>query len=446
MPEQIRPAGTEGDRTAKRAAPIVETGRVRRAGSRRQAIVAVFVVLAIGGLIAAGYFLFLPKDRALVLNDYETAVATVQTLQDTVELSGVVTARNNATVTSPEQGFVDTLLVSEGDWVNTGDLVAIINAEALEDSLVALRRSLERDQREYERFLLQHEYDLRGYNRERQHLVDDLEEAREDLAAERELFELGSSTASAVRSAEEAVQDLQDALDDHDSSVEEAIALHGLSVQNYEDDITSAREEIADIEDRLADTRITAPIPGRVVSISNAASTSGELLSQYATILEISTTTDPLIQSEIEEQYIALIEVGQPVAVEVSGVRYIASIDRIGQIATSPSDGGTPTVEIDVVIPDVGELIPGSSALLEVLVGEVPDAVVLPRGPYLTSGNRRYLFVVDGDTAKRIEVEYGEITDDKVQIASGINAGDRVITSSYQTFIDQTEIRLGEQR
>ena len=84
--------------------------------------------------------------------------------------------------------------------------------------------------------------------------------------------------------------------------------------------------------------------------------------------------------------------------------------------------------------------------LVEILIGEIADAVVLPRGQYLSSGNRRYLYRIDGGIATRIGVEYGEITDEYVQVVSGVQAGDRIITSSYQNYIDYQTIELGEDR
>lgn len=445
MGEQIlRPAGEHSPGARDRKGPIVQTGRVRRSGSRRQAVIASFVVLTIAGLLVAGYFLFLPREDAFVLREYATSTAVVETLQETVDLSGTVAARNNATVTAPEQGFLEAMLAAEGDLVTAGQLIAILDAESLQDSRTTLQRTLERDQREYERFLLQHEYSLRSLDRERDALAKELEEAEESLETQRDLLGLGSATASSVTDAEDAVEDARYAIEDHDATVEETVALYELSVQNYEDDIRSVEEEIADIDARLADTRITAPISGRIVSVSDAASTSGELLTQYTTILEIANTSNPVILAEIEEQYVPSIQSGQPVAVEVTGVRYPGEIERIGQIASSGADGGTPTVEIDVVIPQVGELIPGTSALLEVLIGEVDDAVVLPRGPYLTSGNRRYLFVIEGDTARRVEVTYGEITESRVQIVNGVQPGELVIISSYQSFVDRQQIEIGD--
>ena len=69
-----------------------------------------------------------------------------------------------------------------------------------------------------------------------------------------------------------------------------------------------------------------------------------------------------------------LISVGQPVAVEISGTRVAGAIERIGLTAQSASDGGTPTVELDIAI-DVGdaEIISGTSTIVEVLIGEIVD-------------------------------------------------------------------------
>jgi HlyD family secretion protein len=447
--------GLEPDRSTRRTVSIVQesgrrgagsTGerRVRRAGSRRQARIALFVVLTIAAVLVAGYFLFIPRDESYVLSTYTTAAVTVETLQDTVELSGVVEARSNATVTAPEAGTMGTLYVDEGDWVTDGQLLALLDAEELEDALDTQELALEKLLREYDRFVLSHEYDVRAFNRRRDNLADAVSDAEEELSDVRELYELGSASLRELEDAEELLEDQQDALEDHDAEVEEALAVYELNRSNYEDDIESLQEEVADLEERLAETRITSPMDGRVIAVADAATTSGERIQQYQTLMEIADARNPLILTEIEEQYVDQVSVGQPVAVEISGSRVEGAIERIGLTAESSSDGGTPTVELDIAI-GVGdsEIIQGTSTVVEVLIGEVPDAMVLPRGPFLTSGNRAYLYRVDGSGATRIDVTYGTVTDSEVQILSGVEPGDTIITSSYSNFIEYQTITLG---
>lgn len=436
---ELHPASTE-----KHGSPIVRVQRIRRAGRRRQAILALFVLLVIGGVMGGGYFLFMLGETELTVSGYSTAIVSVEVLRDTVEVSGSVAARTTATVTTPESGFVDALFVEEGDWVERGSLVARIDARSLVTQVESLERSLARSLREADRFLLEHEYALRRYERGRGSLEDALDDAEAELMILRELSDLGSVSRSEVENAEKAVLDAQEAIDEHVADVEEATALYEFSLVNYEDDIDSSRREIAELGERLAATTITAPISGRVLSIATSATVAGELLQQYATILQLADTRDPVIESEIEEQYVPSIGVGQSVTVEVAGVRYQGAVERIGQVASTSSDGGTPKVEIDITIDaDAGEILPGTSALVEILIGQIDDALVLPRGQYLTSGNRRYLFRVDGETAERVDVTYGTMTDDRVRIISGVEAGDRIITSSYQSYVDRTTVRLG---
>ena len=431
----------------KRAIPIVSSQRIRRPGRKRQLGLALFAVLIVGAVIIGGYVWLAPKNETITITGYSIAAVTERTLQNSVELGGTVTARRNATVTAPEQGVVAHLHVSEGEWVTAGRLLAELDSEVLRDSIASLERDFERSSREYDRFLLQHEYSVSRYDRRARTLVDTREDALAKLREVEELTAIGSAPPAELREAERRVSEAIRAIDDHAADVAEAMALHALTRQNYEDDIAFTREELAALERRLAATRITAPLSGRVVTISAAARTSGELLSQHQTILQIADTRDPLVETQIDEQYVSRIDIGRPVAVEIGGSRLEGTIERIGRLAAVPSDGGAPVVEIDVQIDlDDGEILPGSSALVEVLIGEIQGALVLPRGPYLTTGNRRYLYRIDGDSATRLEVEYGTITSSWVQIVSGVEEGDRVITSSYSGYIDEQTVILGGNR
>ncbi len=431
----------------KRAAPIVGSSRIRRPGRRRQLSLALFVILVVGGVVVGGYGLLAPRNEISTISGYSITAVTQRTLQDTVELGGTVTARHSATVTAPEQGIIAHLHVSEGDWVTAGQLVAELDSDALRDSIASLERRLERSARELDRFLLQHEYSLSRFERQARNLVETRDDAVAKLREVEELAAFGSAPLAELREAERRVSEAARAIDNHEADVAEAIALHALARQNHEDDIAYTREELATLERRLSATRIIAPLTGRVVTVSAVARTAGTSLSQHQTILQIADTRDPLIESQIEEQYVSRIEVERPVVVDIGGTRLHGAIERIGQIAAVRSDGGAPVVEIDVRVDlDGGEILPGSSALIEVLIGEIQGALVLPRGPYLTSGNRRYLYRVDGDSATRVEVEYGTITSSWVQIISGVEEEDRIITSTYSGYIDQLKVTLGGTR
>lgn len=422
-------------------------GKVRRSGRKAQARIAVVVLFALGGVVGVAYIAFMGPEPPYVLTDYDVATATITTIEDSIELSGTVAARAEADVTAPEQGYLDRLLVAEGSAVAKGQPVLILDAAQLKDELESLERSLESSQREYDRVLLQREYEVARSQRSLANLREAVMAAEEDLIETQELLDVGAATRAEVADAEDRVENAQEAVEDLEAEIEESAALHELSVANYEDTLAVTEAEIVDVSERLAETTVTAPISGTVISLADTLSVAGAVIKQYDTLMSIADTRRPLVLTEIEEQYVPYVEVGRLVAVEISSGAYIGTIERIGLVASTTSDGGTPTVELDVGIDDESvSVLPGGSAAVTILLGETPDALVLPRGSYLTTGNRRYVYRIEGDQAIRTEVTYGVVKDQSVQILSGLEAGDRIISSGYQNFIDEDVIELGGQR
>ena len=170
----------------------------------------------------------------------------------------------------------------------------------------------------------------------------------------------------------------------------------------------------------------------------------GNKITENTSIIQVADTRDPFVESVIPEQYIGDIAVGQKVTITLSGQTFPGSIKRIGLLATIPSDGGPPEVDLDLSVEvENFEALPGGTALAELIVGAVPDAFVLPRGPFLSTGNHVYLYKISGGTAVRTQATFGAVTEQYVEIISGVSAGDEVITSSYQYFIDFELISLG---
>lgn len=120
----------------------------------------------------------------------------------------------------------------------------------------------------------------------------------------------------------------------------------------------------------------------------------------------------------------------------------MGTIESIGRVALMSSDGITATVQV-IVRPEQGsDLIPGSTAVSELVIGTLDDILLLPRGPYLTTGGQRFVYVIEGNQAIKTAVTYGELHTDQVQILRGLSEGDRIITSGYQNYIEHNTIML----
>ncbi|HSV91609.1 MAG TPA: efflux RND transporter periplasmic adaptor subunit, partial [Desulfobacterales bacterium] len=88
------------------------------------------------------------------------------------------------------------------------------------------------------------------------------------------------------------------------------------------------------------------------------------------------------------------------------------------------------------------ELVPGSLATVDIAVGLHADALSLPRGPFLSTGRGLAVYRIDGDMARRVDVGFGITTGTRVEVVKGLEAGERVIVSSYQDFLEFMEIHI----
>ena len=52
------------------------------------------------------------------------------------------------------------------------------------------------------------------------------------------------------------------------------------------------------------------------------------------------------------------------------------------------------------------------------------------------------MYRINGKSAEKVVVQIGDIEGNTVQILSGLSAGDEIITSGYQNFINETTITL----
>ena len=66
----------------------------------------------------------------------------------------------------------------------------------------------------------------------------------------------------------------------------------------------------------------------------------------------------------------------------------------------------------------------------------------MPAGAFLTDSGGTYVFVADGNTAIKRNVQIGQRNINVVEILSGLIAGERVVTSSYAGFTDKERLNI----
>ena len=198
--------------------------------------------------------------------------------------------------------------------------------------------------------------------------------------------------------------------DDHDQALNE---------------VNVRRAELALTDAQIAETEIRAPFDGiaglRYVSegaFVNAAT-------RIATLQRIDTLK---VDFAVPEKYLDRIEVGAPITFTIAGraERYVGEV-----YAYDPRiDAETRTLLLRALCPNPREeLLPGSFANVELTLGETKQAMLVPAEALIPDLDATFVYVVVDGRAQRREVQTGIRTASRVQILSGLDAGDTVVTS-----------------
>ena len=86
----------------------------------------------------------------------------------------------------------------------------------------------------------------------------------------------------------------------------------------------------------------------------------------------------------------------------------------------------------------------GQSLRRRLELGDPEQALLLARGGFYqtTGGNWAYVLTEDGGRAVRRPIRLGRQNPQFYEVAEGLRPGDRVVTSSYDTFGDAEELVL----
>ena len=191
----------------------------------------------------------------------------------------------------------------------------------------------------------------------------------------------------------------------------------------YEMEALQATFNLASLE--LDYTQIRAPIDGvvaeRFVKLGNAIS-EGDALFKV-------TSLDPLVAYlHVPEREYRHIDPGQPVGIEIDALgdeTIVAAVSRVSPVV----DPQTGTFKITVEIVDRERRIkPGMFGRIGVIYDMHEDALQVPRSAIVEDRGTASVFVIDGDRAIRRPVSTGYSNRGMVEITSGLEDGDQVVT------------------
>lgn len=409
--------------------------------SRRSLWVGALTALTVAG-VATWLLLRSGAPSMAVVQDFETALVRQGPLSVTSSASGTVVLPQTVSVTAPDTGYTAKLLVAEGDTVKEGQVLATLTVPDLDDTKADLQAQLQVARIALDDLANDWEYTLTTNRTSLGRLEAKVVEAQKDADDKKALSALKSSRQTDYEEALDTLEAAKEARDDMASQFANNLKKKDLALAKQRATINQLEISLASTLSDIEALRIKSPIAGEVLSLASELSVPQSPVTQNTVLAKVANRTSTAIDLEVNETDAGSLKVGDKLTVTVSTKTLTASVVSIGRVASLSSDGLTATVTVRVKPVEAVDLTPGASAAATISLGTKADALTLPRGAYLTTGGQKWVYVVEGNVARKTAVVFGTLLANTVEVKSGLKAGDTILTSSYQEFIDQTTVQL----
>jgi membrane fusion protein (multidrug efflux system) len=219
------------------------------------------------------------------------------------------------------------------------------------------------------------------------------------------------------------------------------LKIQGISKADYDASVLNVNNIKADIEITRANitkTEIRAPFNGKL-GLKNISP--GAFISPPTVITTISQVNKLKLQFSIPEKYGSEIRTGQHVSFSVNGS---AKTFTAAVVATETSiESNTRSLTIRAMVTDTDPaLIPGTFANVKMNLGNNPNAILIPNMAVIPQGRKKQVFVFKNNKAVPMDITTGTRDSANVQILTGLNPGDTLITSGLLFLRPGSDVKL----
>lgn len=421
-----------GSGPPKGAAPVPSTPRPRRRLSLNVKLL-LFVVVVLTALGIAAALWLRPEEDVYVLDTFQYTTVGVRDFRSVIHSSGRVVPREIVELKASANATVASISHRAGDDVKAGALLALLGSDQLAADLAKARLEHEIALIEADQARLNREKEVAAARDQVARAQEALTEAQGKLPLMEELYALGGISRMELEEAKKEVDVAALAL----ARAQEGLALAErqgeLAVKKAEQQEANARVKVADLEKLAAELEVVAPADARVLEVLVSP---GVQVQPGTALFRLADVNAQYVETSVTPEQATQVKPGAPALIRTVDAQYPARVEQVSPLAMAASSGTEVPVRL-AIDPEVSALfLPNAPVSVEIELGELKDRPFLPRGPFFTSGNASFVYVLNEDhtRAERRDVRYGAIDGDYVEVLSGLSPGEQVIYSSYLAF------------
>lgn len=390
-------------------------------------ILITFVLLKTGG----GPKLNVQKER-IAIN-----TVTKDVFQENIPVNGIVLPITTIYLDALEGGRVEEKLVEDGAIMKKGEPILRLSNTDLELSLVNQETSV---------YNLLTQMQI-SQNAARQNTINKLNQftdVENSLIEAKRVYELNKLLYS-----KDAIgrQDYESSKNNYNYQKQRM----KLSKEVLRQDSTATKQEISQAQSsynrtqsalelmrrKVGDLVVRAPIDGKLTALDAEI---GQSINKGQRLGQIDVLSGYKVRVGMDEHYISRIYNGQKGQVIFNGKTYTLIIKKV---FTQVNNGRFQVdMQFEGAIPE--GIRRGQNLQIKVALSAEKEAFLVKKGGFFQKTGGNWIFKVseDGSTAYKVNIRLGSQNTQYYEVVEGLEAGDQVITSSYDTYGDTEELIL----
>jgi len=208
-------------------------------------------------------------------------------------------------------------------------------------------------------------------------------------------------------------------------------------IEQLEQSVKTLQENLTVTKTQLENLTVRAPIKGQLTALNAEI---GQSIARGENLGRIDVIDSNKVRASIDEHYIARVQPGQMGEFTFAGNTYQLIIKTVYPQVTN----GRFNVDMHFVGEVPNGIRRGQTLHIKLELGEPGDAITVDRGGFYQTTGGQWIFVVDesGEFAFKRNIKLGRQNTNSFEVIEGLEPGEKVITSSYETFGDADKLIL----
>lgn len=409
----------------------------RKGGLTRKNIL--YAVIALLVLVMIGIIVFGDKSSKYNVDLSRLTIDEVKqdVFQDYITEQGIVEPIRTIYLDAVEGGRVEEILIEEGNMVEKGDVILRLSNNTLLLEITNNEAQVVRAVNELRTARLSMDQQKLMNKQQIIELTRQVTQEKRTFENNKELFANNHISREEYERSGEAYRASNQKLELVKENYRNDSLYRSIQISSLESSVNSMEKSMGIIRKRLENLNFKAPVDGELATLTPEI---GQVITYGTRVGTINILDSYKLRVEIDEHYIARIQTGLTGECDFANKSYPAEIVKIypevqnGRFAVD--------MEFTDSIPD--QIRIGQASRIRLQLGESREGLLLSKGGFYNKTGGQWVFVVDpsGDFAEKRNISIGRQNPRYYEVLDGLEAGEKVITSSYQNFADHDKLIL----